>query len=357
VIAAWEWNANNQAIIQVATRSPSGVWSDPQTVSRPSQIAHGPSLAVDARGNALLAWSSSASLNRAAIDVASLTAGASRWSKPTRLSATDGYTYAAEVAVGRGGAAAVVWLYAPSNDRAQPLVQAATRAQGERRWHRWRTVGQQGTAADWTARHDRPHVVIDAGSRALIVWQAPHGDTGTIKYRWQAPRASSWRRAQVITGGQSGFFPAVATSPNGSVAVVWEGSDGSHTTVLMVRRSRSVTGWGAPVTVSTPGADCLDPDVVVDGQGSALIAWDRFASQEDGPLVQKRSGYLIQAAEVRAGSNAATSPSTLSNRGNNSGNVQLALAPHGGLAVWQEPESGEILIRTATYVAMRKRNH
>ena len=185
VIAVWTRSDGTNFRIQSASRTPTGSWSVPQTVSDPGVSASGPSLAVDASGNAVAAWTQSNG----------------------ELRITAAYRPA-------GGS-----FGAP--------------------------VGVSDVGADATA----PDVSMDSAGNALVGWQRTDGTNLRVQTSVRSPGAGGvfGPITTVSAAGQDGFEPKVAAGPNVDVngVAVWTRSDGTNLRVQSARRA-DVTGFPRP---------------------------------------------------------------------------------------------------------------
>ncbi len=126
-----------------------------------------------------------------------------------------------------------------------------------------------------------PDVAVDANGNAIAAWVQERGGRGAVMASaapadrpWSAPR-------QVSPPGLAAIDPAVAALPDGTSIVVWRQVDrtrvlrGRRQAVYVVRaRERSAGGrWGAVSPLSDPRQKVGEPQVAVDGQGTAVAAW------------------------------------------------------------------------------------
>ena len=66
----------------------------------------------------------------------------------------------------------------------------------------------------------------------------------------------------------------VAVDEDGDAVFAWERSDGTN--IRIQARARSAAGALSPVqTLSQAGRDATEPDVAIDDNGDAVIAWER----------------------------------------------------------------------------------
>ena len=126
-----------------------------------------------------------------------------------------------------------------------------------------------------------PDVAVSAEGDAIAAWVQQRDGRGTVMASaapadrpWSAPR-------RVSPPGLSAIDPVVAALPGGRSIVVWRQADrtrvlrGHRQAVYVVRaRERSAEGrWGAVSPLSDPRQKVGEPQVAVDGQGTAVAAW------------------------------------------------------------------------------------
>jgi hypothetical protein len=126
-----------------------------------------------------------------------------------------------------------------------------------------------------------PDVAMNADGDAIAAWVQESGGRGAVMASaapadrpWSAPR-------RVSPPGLSAIDPAVAALPGGGSIVVWRQVDrtrvlrGRRQAVYVVRaRERSAEGrWGAASPLSDPRQKVGEPQVAVDGRGTAVAAW------------------------------------------------------------------------------------
>jgi len=186
VIAIWTRSDGSVFRIQSSSRTPTGSWNTPVTISDVGESASGPSLAVDPSGNALAVWTQSDGTNLR-IHAAYRPSGGS-FGADTTVSAALQDASAPDVSMDNSGNALVAWQ---RSDGAQLRVQASIRSPG------------------------------------------PGGAFGAI--------------STLSASGQDGFEPQVAAGPavDANGVVVWTRSDGTNLRVQSSRR-KDVTGFPRP---------------------------------------------------------------------------------------------------------------
>jgi hypothetical protein len=183
VISVWTRSDGSVFRIQSSSRTPTGNWAVPQTISDPGEGASGPALAVDPSGNALAVWTQS---------------------DGTNLRIHSAYRPA-------GG-----------NFGADVIVSAA---------------GEPASA---------PDVSMDNSGNALVAWERSDGTVDRIQAAIRSPGPSGTFGAITTLSdpGQQAFVPKVAAGPavDANGVVVWTRNDGTNSRVQSARR-RDVQGF------------------------------------------------------------------------------------------------------------------
>jgi hypothetical protein len=129
-----------------------------------------------------------------------------------------------------------------------------------------------------------PEVAIDADGDATVVWI---NKQGTVQAR---TRSAAGRLGPVQTISQLVGDPALQVPPaematvganaRGDVLFAWVSRDFSDTQNLIVGRTRSPSGRLGPIQTlyaqSSDLGEILNPQVALDAEGDAVIAWEQF---------------------------------------------------------------------------------
>lgn len=176
-------------------------------------VGRDPSVGVDGRGNFIAAWT-----GRAGIEVALRRTGSNRWGPPHTV-ASAYPAYGPDLAVGRGGSAALVW------------------------------------------EHDVPGLASSIEATRL---SSPTG-------KWEQPR---------ILSGTPALNPEVAVDAQGNVFVAWEHwgrSEAPSSAIEATVRPATSSTWPPPDEVSPDnGTRRIVSKVVARGRGRALAVWDSW---------------------------------------------------------------------------------
>ncbi|WP_217914218.1 hypothetical protein [Miltoncostaea marina] len=236
---------------------------------------------------------------------------------PADLSAPGATVGDAVAALDGAGAATVVWERRAGDATS---VVAATRAPG----------GAWGAPAPLSAagrRAGSPAVAVAPDGGAVAVWRRDDGGGRATIEAAVRPAGGAFGAPVALSAPDAlgALRPRVAIAPSGAAAAAWLRFDGQHTLVEVATRPPG-GAFGAPRTVSAPGADALAPAVAVDGAGRATVAWNRA----DG------AGSVVQVAR---GDGAAgfTAPADASRPGATAFGAAVGVAPSGaGVLLWSE---------------------
>jgi len=269
VFAAWtEFSSANGIETLNVNRFVSGLgWGTVQTLQTVNTFIGNVALAADPMGDAVVVWSSSSSGG------ASLDLFASRFQPMTGWSAAqpiEPFTAANEfdpsVAMDAAGNAIVAWVHDDTNG-SQAVFANRLVSTG------WGVPQQvSGTAIGHSAA--RPIVASTPGGDAFLVWYDVTG-TGDDVWANRFLAASGWGTPQLIEADPGvAFFPTVAADAAGNATAVWEQSDGTHLNVV-ANRFVPASGWGTPQIIDndTTGDVNSAPVVGMDAAGNALALW------------------------------------------------------------------------------------
>ena len=123
--------------------------------------------------------------------------------------------------------------------------------------------------------------------------------------------------------GSDAQYGQIAVGPDGATTVVWSRYDGRWNTVQQATRPAGSSTFSAPVSLSDPGSDSLDPHVAVGPDGQTTVVWRHVdAAQND----------TIQVATRPSGSTSFSAPLNVDYRANGNGGFSsphVAVGPTG----------------------------
>ena len=196
--AAVVWLANG---VQVALRSPVGVWQAPVVVPVPTGSVSNLLSKLDAQGNGVAAWSLLTS-TASVVDAVTWNA-AGTFGNVVQLSSSSQGAFLPDLAVNEAGSAVVVWQAAAPQDNSSPYqVEAATRPAGGS----WSAASAASPNVPQTWN---PKVALDGAGNATVVWKQGTTGTSTI-YAATQPAGGAW--------GSPAAIEAFNTLGQGSVA-------------------------------------------------------------------------------------------------------------------------------------------
>jgi hypothetical protein len=319
-------------------RAPGSAWSSPRRVSPFSAVtaASRAGVGVDARGDAIAVWIEDEPTGFT-VETASALAGSGVWSPPPPLDGPAELDMPA-IAVSPSGAAAAVWLENLSGteltaDRNEVI--AAVRSAGGvwgpavRLGSEYEPPGEAGP----TNYPPGPQVAIDRAGAAIVVWQHQAADKVVPEADVFHSRTMRWGPPTAIAGSDA-IDPDVAVDADGDATVAW-----TTTRNGVATSSRRLTGgcsWTRRRTLLKAQAHIPFPHVAVSPDGAAMIVWQ-------GPVT----------AAVRSSPGSAWQrPATLSSA--SGGEAQAALDSKGDAVVaWEQPGPPYKyeVVRAARYVA------
>jgi hypothetical protein len=122
-----------------------------------------------------------------------------------------------------------------------------------------------------------PQVAVGPSGNAFFAWIRDEPGPGTNKWLQVARVSSDGVVGPVVTPSvisESSSSPDVAASPDGTAIAVWqEFQPGSSDRYIRSVRFLLTSGAGVIQTVSNTSNDVTDPDVSIDGTGTAHIVW------------------------------------------------------------------------------------
>jgi hypothetical protein len=291
VYAAWvrASTSGGPSLIQVARKSPEGVWGAPVVVSRGvgaeagSRVTEQPSVAVR-DGVVAVAWlQTTPESTRAASHeawVATRTADGS-W-RPAERHSTAGSTAGdTVVAVDAAGGVTLAWTEALSSSGVGVLRVADLAAGGT--WGE--AVAVSPTSNSIFAGY--ADLAVDDRGAATLVWQDAVEDTPVVLAVRRAPGSTRWSAIDTLSDpADYSLMPEVDLAADGSADVVWysrvdETSSFAHYEVQTSHRPGASGAWSAAEVLSPPGGEAhgrgtaKNPTIATDDAGNTTVAWLR----------------------------------------------------------------------------------
>ena len=119
-----------------------------------------------------------------------------------------------------------------------------------------------------------PQVAVDNDGDAVFTWERFDGADQRVQAQARSAAGTLSAVQDLSDPGQNAFDPQVAVDADGDAVFTWVRSDGANN--LVEARTRSAAGALRPfTTLSDPGQHAEVPQVAVDADGDALVAWER----------------------------------------------------------------------------------
>jgi hypothetical protein len=255
-LVGWQRSDGTDYRVQIRRRSAAGTLGPVQTLSDAGEGAEPPQLAVVAGGNAVVVWGRSDGLSNR-IQVRGRSASGTLSAVRT-LSDAGQTAEAPQVAVDIGGNAVAVWA---RSDGVNSRIQSAF------------LLGVQTLSV--AGQNGAPDLAVDGMGNAIVVWiRFQLGGSHPVIQARRRSASGTLSSVQTLSKADA-YDPRVALDPDGNAIVVWQRSDGTNNRVQSRRRSASGT-LSAVQTLSKAGQDALDPEIVLDHHGNAIVVWRRF---------------------------------------------------------------------------------
>jgi RTX calcium-binding nonapeptide repeat (4 copies) len=258
-LAVWQRSSGHDSVVQAAVRPAGGVWSEPEDLSGPGEVAFNADVAAKA-GRMIAVWT--VLRERRTVVVSSSRTVAGSWAPVQTISGPVGNTSAAVVAVDDHGAAVASWRW---SDGAFLVVQAAVRSK-DGLWSAPEVLSGPGRSASL------PQVAMDASGDAIVAWLRNNGSWTAAQVAYRTA-AGDWEAMHNLSerGGNARRLD-LAMNSRGDAVVLWTqtklraGAD-----LWSSFRPAGSRRWSrAPLTATWYG---LDGRVALDEQGNATAIW------------------------------------------------------------------------------------
>jgi PKD repeat protein len=255
--AAVAWLGPGQ-VVQVATRQPHGGFSSPLDLS-PAGETRAPQVAEDAAGDATVVWYTFGS--NFLVEAATVTGGMP--SAPVTLSAAGKKALLPTVAMNDRGDTIVAWT---RGEGSIGVVQASFRPAGG-------SFGAPVSLSPGGESATAPRVAIDDAGDATVVWDRNNGGHELVEESTRPAATGNFSKAAVLSNeAESAIQPFVAMNAEGDTAVTWAASNGAAHVVQVAMRPAGGT-FDKAVSVSTEAANAAFPQVALDGRGDPGVVW------------------------------------------------------------------------------------
>jgi hypothetical protein len=310
------WITNDEKL-RAAYRPAGGGWQPPKTLSRPGDSVAFPQVGLDDRGRSLVLWNSSRRSSggyRFRLEVASRTR-TGVWSKPKIICACGGV---AALAVNASGQALVVW--SPNGAG----LWAKTRSRSGR-WFVAERISSLGTGFYYMP------LALNSRGDAVVSWVEVGKAEARLAVAIRGPRGR-FRSPQTI-GGDFYWGFRLALAPTGEATVMWENAG---CCLFSMSRLPGASSFTSQQTLARGFGETVPEALAMDAGGNTLALWLRA----DSPY---GTGHLYLHAAQRPAVGSFDNGADIGGIGLDSykhsacsGEPSLAVTPNGrlALAVW-----------------------
>ncbi len=285
VTAVWllEREEGWRSVVQSATRSTGGSWSEPVTLSPPRKAARSPQIALDSQGGATAVWEEEYS---GAIESSTRSSGGI-WSAPVALSANGVRAAWPQVAVDSQGNATAVWAGRASDGRRIQIqsrrIQTAIRPAGGT-WSAPVSISEPGHRLV-----QDPQIAVSPQGEATAIWQRSNGSYLVVQGATR-PAGGGWSTpVDITTGhGRGGQHQQLVVDSWGNATAIWEGYDTRPGPDFAIQAAKHPSGgvWSRPTDISRWTTSLSEPQIAVDPQGRSTVIW----------VIGAKGGVVIQSA-------------------------------------------------------------
>jgi hypothetical protein len=228
-------------------------WSAPQPAAE--GVVEG--FAANGSGTAALIYAKTAAGMFATVR----TGGA--WGAPVTLT-TQGTR--GNIAVAPNGDVLAIWTFHLNNSTAPVELQAAFYHSG--RWGNPITLTTNGAAVNGS---QLTTLGFDGQNRATVIWEQITGSNTCALQAATGTATGGFASAQSIAQGCQGWIELAVSTSGQAIAI--QGAPTLEVAPVIATSRDANGGWGAPVTVASPGYGNESPNVGLGNNGTAVVIW------------------------------------------------------------------------------------
>ena len=277
------------------TRSPDGgnSWpaqdvklsAAPPRTGRSASISAKPRIAADGAGRVFVAWYDTRNKRGDLYYKRSDDRGQTWLTPEVRLQREEGNISDFQLLKDPSGALFLLW----SEDRTQTLDRNQVRLSRSQDWGKEWDV-QALRIDDSPKKAQFPHLAADGKGNLYVAWHDTRNGEPDIYFRRSTDRGQTWLPAVRLdrdgAGVAESLFPQVATDSEGRVVVVWQDDREGLFRIYLNASQDSGRTWLAKdvrldVKGEDPETDHRMPQIVLDGRGGAVVAWEIVKPREE----------------------------------------------------------------------------
>ncbi len=277
IVAAWWQNDDSLAtpisVYAANFDAKSQVWLAPRSLQDSSNSDIPLALAIDATGNAIVAWAQASVRSGPHLTtVARYDAGAKAWGDAVTIQASARDTLGVTVASDPSGNAMVAWLEQSGTGTAAQMIASYYPAAGKR----WGTPVPlaEGDISLPTMAFDR------AGNAMLLSNQYGPGKPSIIQCRRYAHASGTWSEGpNLVNPNYADLNVVLAIDPAGNAVIASFGHvDVEHSVVRATRFSSTTNKWDEWTQVSSTAGAMGEPALAIDRTGQAMLMWPQYGT-------------------------------------------------------------------------------
>ncbi len=258
--------SDHQPVYQLASvyRPAGGSWQPEVDLDADeTELIGSPVVAIDSKGDLAAAWLFQNGINEV-VQATTRPAGASSWSAITNVSSATGAATTPRIAMTNAGNTVVAWAQSATSGA---TIEAADLPAGGA-WGPPVELSASGQAAE------NPALALDSAGDASAVWDRSNG-SNTIVEAAEMPSGGTWQAPVDLSAtGESATNAQVTGDARGGFTAVWQRSNGTNTIIEAARHPQG-GGWQPPSDVSATAQNAEDPALAADAAGDVTAVWDR----------------------------------------------------------------------------------
>jgi len=257
-------------------------WSVPQRISAAPVAdyefyAFAPVVGMDANGNATVAWLQDDPDPSTARSVWAARFQGGSWSAPQLLSRADRNSQQVQLAMNAVGEALLAWTQEVNAfDPSQP-ASSVTSHVWVRRYHAgtWESAQQlDDSDAALGESVGRVSIALNSSGQAVSVWeQSRHPNYSMAASVFDA---NSWAApVRLDSAPTPPWFPAAAIDPSGNAAAAWTQADGTRDDGWFTRYDAVSRSWTPAQLFESSDVDGSEPNVGMNAAGDTILVWEQ----------------------------------------------------------------------------------
>jgi len=261
-LALWERRRGDHLGVRASHYTPAGGWTAPRDIDTGEGDATSPRLAVHADASAIAVWTQREPADSRTIRAARFVSSQG-WSPPVAISTSGNDAYDVQIAMDATGNAIVAWEQDVDGEESI-FARRFDVADGWGAQSQLEVDGEEGYG---------PRLAVSPDGNAIVAWVRADGEAGTIvaaRYTDQ----EGWEQPLTVQGGKLLYLfdLHIAANARGDVLATWCQTDGSRNNVWHARFVPG-TGWQAPALAEKRTGSAHRPRAAAGATGDFALLW------------------------------------------------------------------------------------